>query len=49
MARDERRLAHRLREAGERTKEGEAIRAELDRLGAETEALRRRREAEYAA
>jgi hypothetical protein len=48
MARDERRLAHRLRRAGERTKEGEAIRAELDRLHDEEQALRRRREAEYA-
>jgi hypothetical protein len=46
--RDERRLEHRLRTAGEASSEGRTIRAELDRLRAEAEALKERRESEYA-
>jgi hypothetical protein len=48
LAHEERRLLHRLRTAGEGTPEGKAVRGELDRVRAEAETVRRRREAEYA-
>jgi len=48
IAREERRLTHQLRVRGTDPKEGARLRADLDRLAAEREALQRRREAEYA-
>jgi hypothetical protein len=48
IAREERRLTHRLRVVGEGSSESTAIRAELERVRAESARIRRLREAEYA-